>query len=153
MARTPYSYDRPTDRFAAFVETSGREIPVTLLVGGVVIVGQLAPLYRYHEWAVEQYERATDPGGSFAIDPAQPTAPPTIDQRLERKAQWEERYGEEGYEDPDELTFNELCVRNAEVQAGAPADWKRYPFLLVSSAQVAAVTNGYLKTVGSSYNS
>lgn len=129
-----------SDRLAHWVESTGIELPVTLYVPGALVVGHLAPVRRYLEWQDEVLRRALLGGGTFVAGGGAVPGP-TPQQQARTAEEWRERYGEMA--DYTEMKFPELCIRNAELRAGPPEEWRRYPMLLVQSANVCLATLGH----------
>jgi hypothetical protein len=55
-----------TDHLAEMSE-SGRELAVTLLVGGVIVRGIMTPVTRYEAWTTEVLSRTAREGGRDTI--------------------------------------------------------------------------------------
>jgi hypothetical protein len=132
-----------TDRLALLVESTGFEVPVTLVVSGTVIIGTLAPVRRYIDWQTEVLHRSARGGGTF-IATTQEMPGPTETQRQAVEDSWRERVGD--LDPADEVSFPEICLRNAEVRSGAASTWQRCPFLLVQSDLVGAATLGHFRS-------
>ena len=55
------------NRWIRYVEATGHELAVTLLVGGTTISGYLTPRLRHDEWVKEILLRAVHEGGRSSI--------------------------------------------------------------------------------------
>lgn len=131
--------DYVTDRFAYMVESRGLDMPITLLVQGVVITGFLAPVSRYADFHAEVQARANIGARTYAARGEVP--PPTQAQVDRTRAEWVDRHGELD-EDLGAFSFPGLCVRNAVVCTGPREEWRGFPFLLIQADHVSAATAG-----------
>jgi hypothetical protein len=134
-----------TDTWVELVESTGIEMPVTLLVSGAVLVGTLTPWLRYAMWQQEVSLRATHEVGSLGL-PVMKIGPISRDLAMQIAESWEERKLTRSlppdYENEDnqrELTFPEFALRDAEIRIGIPQTWRRYPFLVVRANTVQAM--------------
>lgn len=118
------------------IESQGVEVNVTLLVSGCIVTGVLTPILRYHRWVREVVGRALQQRGTFRIPPAE-MGPISQEESNEVIAKWKEDYPEN-----PEVDFNAFCLRNAEIQAGAPVNWEKRAYLVVATDHVAAFTIG-----------
>lgn len=134
-----------TDTWVELVESTGIEMPVTLLVSGAVLVGTLTPWLRYAMWQQEVSMRATHEVGELVL-PVMKIGP--ISKELTKKIaeSWEERKltrsippDSENEDNQQELSFPEFALRDAEIRIGIPRTWRRYPFLVVRANAVQAM--------------
>lgn len=132
------------DPFLDLVEREGVEISATLLVAGVVIVGHITPELRYRQWLDRHALLLATPAPGL-VRAAFELPPPIADgETTQVRREWLARLQREGLdprrEHEIETVFDTLYLRGAEVRAGAPETWRRYPYLAVATSAVAAFT-------------
>lgn len=130
--------DRITDVLARFVERSGLDFPVTLMVSGVRVSGMLTSTYFYGEWVSSHMEMLRVSGRS-PLPIEETVDSPSAEQRERAGDSYERRYPTEE-EEPE--TFDHICIRNATVETGVGAYWRTHPFLLINADSVDAMTLG-----------
>ncbi|MEZ0333667.1 MAG: hypothetical protein ACAI18_06645 [Gemmatimonadales bacterium] len=130
------------NRWIRYVEATGHELAVTLLVGGTTISGYLTPRLRHDEWVKEILLRAVHEGGRSSI-PAVEMEPITPEMAERVREEWGDREAvEEGedFDDPIQGIGPGCVLRNAEVRPPGPAmHWHTYPYLHVQVSAVEAV--------------
>jgi hypothetical protein len=130
------------NRWIRYVEYTGHELAVTLLVGGTTISGHLTPRLRYDEWVKEILLRAGYEGGKMSLPSVEmPPISAELTQRIQES--WGDREAiadDEDFDDPVQ-GFGPGCVlRNAEVRPPGPAiHWQTYPYLHIQISAVDAV--------------
>jgi hypothetical protein len=134
------------NRWIRYVESTGSEVSITLLVGGTTIVGFLTPMLRYNQWLTEVIHRTKHAGGSTSL-PWVEMLPISPEVREQVRAEW----GEDGLtheggnpDDPVEQRGPGCVIRNAEVRPPGPKMyWQTYPYLLVQVTAVDAINIGH----------
>lgn len=130
-----------TDFWVIMAESSGVEIPVTLVVAGTVIEGSLCPEATVREWAQEVIRRvALGEGNKLPT-----TVPGPSMKDMERaRDRWEAGMlsGEIPSDGP--VVFPIVGLRNATVRTGSvPMNWTAHPFLLVDAEHIGAISIGH----------
>ena len=130
------------------VESSGREVGVTLLVSGVVVSGYITPWSRYQRWEREVGMRSLHEGGrsttlNFGLGPI--TAAGT----REAQASWDRLVAERAREGrgEEEFHFERFALRSAVAETGVNRDrWREFMFLVISADAVDAYFVGLQAT-------
>jgi hypothetical protein len=124
------------------VETTGGEVSVTLLVGGVSITGFLTSTTRFNHWQARMINIALEVGSG---EQDGSTEPPNAAERKEIQDGWEAEIAkaELGDGEVSRISLPSLCVRDALVMAGVPAHWAQHAYLLISADHVSAITLGF----------
>ena len=131
------------NRWIRYVEATGHEVGITLLVGGATITGYLTPMLRYDEWLKEVMHRAIHEGGRSEL-PLIPMEPISAQLTQRVQEEWGERelVPEGGDIDDPVIERGPGCViRNAEVRPSGPKMyWQTYPYLQVQVSAVQAIS-------------
>ena len=123
------------------VNETGSEYGVTLLVGGWIVTGHLAPMVRYRDWLKEVGRRASITKGRHRL-PGGPIGPISEQQAARARAEWEK-----SSEESLELSGVRFCVRDAAIATSGTSDgWSYLPFLVVKLASVDAFSPVRLNT-------
>ena len=130
------------NRWIRYVESTGNEVGMTLLVGGTTISGVLTPISRYADWLTEVMNRADHEGGEMSLPPVEMPAI-TEQQSLRAREEWGDgglTPGGEGLDDPVGERGPGCVLRNAEVRPPGPKMyWQTYPYLLIQINAVDAI--------------
>ena len=137
------------NRWIRFVESTGSEVGITLLIGGTTIVGYLTPMLRYEAWLTEVLLRTIHEGGHSTLPSIEmPPISPEITQRV--RDEWEAGGTISENEHPDEpvgATGPGCAIRNAEVRPpGVAKYWRTYPYLHVQVSAIDAIYLGHTPT-------
>jgi len=130
------------NRLIRYVESTGNEVGMTLLVGGVTISGILTPIRQYVDWLTEVMNRAHHEGGQMSLPP---TEMPTMTEQQSQRVR--DEWGDggltpagESLDDPIAERGPGCVLRNAEVRPPGPKRyWQTYPYLLVQINAVDAI--------------
>ena len=129
-----------TDIVAALAEQDIR-IGVTLGVDGTVITGTTAPVMDYYRWFSEGAARSLGVKLTMSEEDEE-----TVQAAADKEGGWRS----DAYEESEHREYPTICLRDAQIHGGLPADvrngvvlrWGEYPFLLVQAAAVSAMTVG-----------
>ena len=130
------------NRWIRYVESTGNEVGMTLLVGGTTISGILTPVRRYADWLAEVMNRADHEGGEMSLPTIE--MPEITEQQSQRaRDDWGEgglTPGGESLDDPVRERGPGCVLRNAEVRPPGPKTyWQTYPYLLIQINSVDAI--------------
>jgi len=123
-----------SDSLVFWVESSGFELPVTLVLSGTVVTGYLCPLSRYRGAEKESLLRALR-GGGFSVSAI--IGGPTEEQQRRVAEEWEATPEEDKPE-----YFEQFAMRDVTIRAGAAPEWSHAHFLMVSARNVDAIHLG-----------
>ena len=125
-------------RWVRYVESTGNEVGMTLLIGGTTISGILTSALRYDDWLKEVMYRAQHEGGMLSL-PDVEMLPITEETSQRVRDAWMEA-GIPEPESPDDPLGPGCVLRNAEVRPPGPAmQWRTYPYLMVQVSAVDAI--------------
>ncbi len=118
------------------VEKSGVEMPLTLLVQGQFISGHLTAWANYTRWAKEVMMRTAITGSESLTR----VPPPSPEIAAQQARDFKARHAEA--KDADSVAAPVFALRNARAENGPGLMWKRFPYLVIVTAHVSALSLG-----------